>query len=116
MTGKAVCAPAIVVLPAEIDIVNSAAAGMSLLDALGNTGPIIADMTGTAFCDSTGVRMLLVAHDRAIASGSELRIVVKPGSAVIRTLAILGVDRILPIYASIEDAMPVQPCARQPTA
>jgi hypothetical protein len=59
-------------------------------------GLIIADMTGTAFCDPTGVRMLLTAHDHARASGSALRIV--------------------GIYASIEDAMPVQPCAHQPTA
>ena len=116
MTGKSACTPVIVVLPAEIDVGNSAATGMSLLDALDNPGLIIADMAGTVFCDSSGIQMLLAACDRASASGSELRIVVKPGSAVTRTMTILGVDRVLPIYASIEDAMPLQPCAHQQTA
>jgi hypothetical protein len=31
-------------------------------------------------------------------------------------MAILGVDRVLPIYAGIEDAMLLQPCADQQTA
>lgn len=116
MTGKSACTPVIVVLPAEIDIGNSTATGMRLLDALDNPGLIIADMTGTEFCDSSGIRILLAAHDRASASGCELRIAVRPGSAVTRTMAILGVDRVLPIYASVEDATAVQSCARQPTA
>jgi len=50
--------------------------------------------------------MLIVARDRAAASGCTLRIVIRPDSSVARSLAILGMDRMLPIYASVEDALP----------
>jgi len=97
---------AIVALPGEIDITNSAAIKASLLVALDGPGLVIADMTGTTFCDSSGLRMLIVARDRAAASGCTLRIVIRPDSSVARSLAILGMDRMLPIYASVEDALP----------
>ena len=97
---------AIVALPGEIDITNSAAIKASLLLVLDGPGLVIADMTGTTFCDSSGRRMLIVARDRAAASGCTLRIVIRPDSSVARSLAILGMDRVLPIYASVADAMP----------
>jgi anti-anti-sigma factor len=97
---------AIVALPGEIDITNSAAMTTSLLAVLDDPGLVIADMTGTTFCDSSGLRMLIIARDRAEASGCTLRIVIRPDGSVARSLAILGMDRMLPIYASIEDAMP----------
>jgi len=97
---------AIVALPGEIDITNSAAIKASLLLVLDGPGLVIADMTGTTFCDSSGLRMLIVARDRAAASGCTLRIVIRPDSSVARSLAILGMDRVLPIYASVADAMP----------
>lgn len=114
MTGQLGCDPIVVALPAEIDISNSTATWASLLDALDNPGLIIADMSGTAFCDSSGVRVLLAAHDRASANGSELRIVIQPGSAVTRALAVLGLDRILRIYGSFEEAAPAQSRGQEP--
>jgi anti-sigma B factor antagonist len=101
--------PAIVVLPDEIDLTNYTAATSSLLGALDNPGLVVADMTGTTFCDSAGLRMLLVADRHARASRSTLRIVIRPDSSVARSLAILGMDRMLSIYASLEDAMPARP-------
>jgi anti-anti-sigma factor len=115
MPGKPAGTPAIVALPVEIDLTNHAVAAASLLDALDNLGLVIADMTGTTFCDSAGLRMLLNAHQHASASGSTLRIVIRPGSPVARSLAILGTDRMLPIYASLEDAVRAQFGTSQPT-
>jgi anti-sigma B factor antagonist len=106
MTEETAGPRAIVALPDEIDITNSAAMTTSLLAVLDDPGLVIADMTGTTFCDSSGLRMLIIARDRAEASGCTLRIVIRPDSSVARSLAILGMDRMLPIYASIEDAMP----------
>ncbi len=97
---------AIVTLPGEIDITNSAAIKASLLPVLDGPGLVIVDMTGTMFCDSSGLRILIVARDRAEASGCTLRIVIRPASSVARSMSILGMDRMLPIYASVEDAMP----------
>ena len=106
MTEETAGPRAIVALPGEIDITNSAAIKASLLLVLDGPGLVIADMTGTTFCDSSGLRMLIVARDRAAASGCTLRIVIRPDSSVARSLAILGMDRVLPIYASVADAMP----------
>ena len=96
-------------LPVEIDLTNHAVAAAGLLDALDNLGLVIADMTGTAFCDSAGLRMLLNAYRHASVGGSTLRIVIKPGSSVARSLAILGMDSMLPVYGSLGDALSPEP-------
>jgi anti-anti-sigma factor len=96
--------PVVVTLPDEIDLNNHAAMAATLLGALDTPGVIIADMTGTTFCDSSGMRVLVAAWDRARASGSTLRIVIQPEGAVARALAILGIDTMLPVYASVHDA------------
>lgn len=114
MAGEAAGPPVIVPLPSEIDITNSSAAWASLRDMLDNRDLVIADMTGTTFCDSSGLRMLVAARDRAASSGSTLRIVVKPDGSVARVLSIAGLDRMLPIYASVREALLAHPPANPP--
>lgn len=91
-------------LPTEIDVASRGAAEADLLAAVSVPGLVIADMTGTAICDSAGMRMLLAAHDRARSTGASLRVAVTPGTSVARVMAILGVNRILSLYDSVEDA------------
>jgi anti-anti-sigma regulatory factor len=64
---------------------------------------VIADMTPTAFCDTSCFRNLLMAHEAAGAAGAQLRLVVHPG-AVWRALTMLGFDRLLSVYPSLESA------------
>ena len=67
---------------------------------------LIADMTGTASCDHAGVEAIARACQRAAISGTQVRLVVTaPG--VRRVLAIEGLDRMVPIYPSLEAAMEV---------
>lgn len=68
--------PVIVTMPGEIDLTNAAAAAADLLAALDQCGLVIADMTGTTFCDSAGLRILITARDHAADGRSTLRIVV----------------------------------------
>jgi anti-anti-sigma factor len=103
-------------LPSEIDIASCGAAGADLLAAVSAPGLVIADMTGTAMCDSAGMRMLLDAHRRACSSGATLRVAVSPGTSVARVMAILGVNRILSLYDSVEDAQAPCPAHRLPLA
>ena len=77
MTEETAGPRAIVTLPGEIDITNSAAVKASLLAVLDGPGLVIADMTSTTFCDSSGLRMLIVARDRAEARRCTLRIVIR---------------------------------------
>jgi anti-sigma B factor antagonist len=103
--------PVIVTFPAEVDLTNSAAATADVFDALSSHSLVIVDMSGTTFCDSSGMRMLLVARNHAGVSGSVLRIVITPGSAVARSLTVLGMSSMLPIYDSLHDARQAGPGA-----
>ena len=111
MTRETAHRPVIVKFPEEVDLTNSAAATAGVFDALSSHGLVIVDMSGTTFCDSSGMRMLLVARNHAGVSGSVLRIVITPGSAVARSLAVLGMSSMLPIYGSLDDAMQAGPGA-----
>jgi anti-sigma B factor antagonist len=97
--------PEIVALPAEIDIGNAVQVGEELGAALSSgTAVVIADMTLTEFCDSSGVRHLLMVHDRAVAGSAELRLVIR-SAALLRVLQVMGVDRLLHIYPSLQAAL-----------
>lgn len=108
-------APVIVALPAEIDIANCDSVGATLAASIDNAAVVIADMTATSFCDSAGMQALLAGHQRAVAAGCELRVAVRPRGGVSRVLAIVGLDRILNLYASVADATPPEPAAVQLT-
>jgi anti-anti-sigma factor len=71
---------------------------------------VVADMTATTFCDSMGVRVLVLAHRHAAARGTELRLLM-PCPRVLRVMEVLGVDAVLPIYHSREQVLagPAQP-------
>lgn len=108
MTEETAHPPVLVTLPAEIDLTNAPAIQAGLLAALDEPGLVIADMSGTTFCDSAGLRVLVIARDRARDRGSALRIIIRPDGSVARTMAILGLDRMLPVYASMQDAVLTQ--------
>jgi len=95
----------VVLLPAEIDILLADQLREVLLSVL-NRGPaaLIVDMSRTTFCDSAGVHALVRAYKRAAASSADMRLVVTaPG--VLRVLAITGVDRLIPVSASVSAAL-----------
>lgn len=98
-------APAIVVLPAEIDVCNSQWV-FDQLDSIFTAGAtvVVADLTSTVFCDSSGLRSLLMAQRRAAADGAQLRLAVAPGGSVQRVFDLMAIDRLLPVYTSRDQA------------
>jgi anti-anti-sigma factor len=104
---------AIVPLPAEIDIANAHAIGDRLLTVL-REGPavLIADMSSTTFCDSSGVRTLVQAYQQAKAASASLRLVVT-ARGVLRVLAISGADRLMDIYPSVAESVAAPAAAAQ---
>ena len=96
---------AVVTLPTEIDITISDQVREDLLAAV-NQGAelLIADLSSTTFCDSSGVSALARAFRRAQANGGEMRLVVGT-PAVHRVLSLTGVDRLLTIYPSVTAAL-----------
>lgn len=95
----------VVAAPEEIDMANAPELGSALLEAAANgPGTVVADMTRTQYCDSAGIHTLLAAHKRARADGGKLLLVV-PDAAVLRVFAIMGLDRLVPNFTSLDDAL-----------
>jgi anti-sigma B factor antagonist len=95
----------VVAAPEEIDITNAPDLRAALLaGAAAGPGRLVADMTRTRFCDSSGLHALLAAHKRAQADGGELLLAI-PDVAVLRVFAITGIDRMIPSFTSLHDAL-----------
>jgi len=95
----------VVVAPEEIDITNADALRSALLEAAaGGHDALVVDMTSTRFCDSAGLHVLIAAHKRAETEGREILLVI-PCTAVLRVFAITGVDRMIPNFTSLPEAL-----------
>jgi anti-anti-sigma factor len=96
----------VVTVPAEIDMTTADQLRATLFDlcARGHTTAVL-DMTGTQLCDPAGMRELALAHQRAQAAGGGLRLVIPAASAVLRVFTTTGLARLVPRYASREDAL-----------
>jgi anti-sigma B factor antagonist len=102
------CVP-VVAAPEAIDIGNAARLRAALLDAAAReNGTLVVDMTRTQFCDSSGLNVLVRAHKQAQAKGSEVLLVMS-AAAVLRIFAITGIDRLIPNFASLEEALAQTP-------
>jgi anti-sigma B factor antagonist len=95
----------VVAAPEEIDIANAPMLRCALLAAAARGhGTLVADLSRTRFCDSSGLHTLLAAHKRAQAEGGELLLVIGDTS-VLRVFAITGIDRMIPNFTSLADAL-----------
>ena len=95
----------VVTAPEEIDIMNAQALRSALVKAAANgSGTLVVDMTQTQFCDSSGLHALIAAHRRAEAEGREVLLVI-PGTAILRVFALTGMDRVIPSFTSLAEAL-----------
>jgi anti-sigma B factor antagonist len=99
----------VVAAPDDIDITNADGLRTALLEAasLGH-GTFVVDMSRTQFCDTAGLHALVAAHNRARAGGGQLLLVTR-GAAVDRILSITGLDRVIPNFPSLEEALAQTP-------
>ena len=95
----------LVTMPERIDHPAAAAVGEQLLTIIdGDALVLILDMTRTAACDHAGGGMLARVYQRAVVRGTELRLVATD-EKVRRVLTLTGVDRLVPLYASVAAAL-----------
>ena len=95
---------AVVALPGSIDISSARRIGGELGSALASgVTTVIADMTATTFCDSSGARILVAACEQAAADNIDMRLVV-PSAFVLRALRLMGLGR-LPVYLTLDGAL-----------
>ena len=95
---------AVLTTPDEIDLRNADSLRAALAAAAATDLPVVVvDMSGTEFCDSTGLNVLVRAKKEADADGRQLRLVVS-GAALQRILAVSGMGRLFPIFDSLDQA------------
>ena len=102
----------VVTAPEEIDITNAPELRSALLEAAADGHrTLVADMTRTRFCDSSGLHTLLAAHKRAQAEGGELLVVIPVGGAVFRIFTLTRLDEVIPCFDSLDKALLPRPAA-----
>jgi anti-sigma B factor antagonist len=96
---------AVVTLPEHIDVSNAGQIREELLSVINRGAAVlIADMTATLSCDHAGADAVVRAYQRAVVSGTQLRLVVT-APIVRRVLGVNGLDRLISIYPSLEAAI-----------
>ncbi len=97
--------PAVVAFPEHVDVSNATRIGEQL-QAVFDRGAtvVIADMSATAWCDGACVDVVARACQQAMVRRTELRLVAT-APAVRRLLAAEGLDRLVPVYSSVEAAV-----------
>ena len=96
----------VVVLPAEIDVTNAEEVYEQLVGAFApGVNTVIADMTSTVFCDSSGVHAIMHAYESAAARDVRMRLAVSSASSVRRVLELIGVGRLMPVYPTLAEAL-----------
>jgi anti-anti-sigma factor len=96
---------AVVTLPEHIDVSNAAQLRERFLSVINHGAAVlIADMTLTASCDHAAMDAVARAYQRAVVSGTQLRLVVT-APVVRRVLGLEGLDRLVSIYPSLEAAL-----------
>ena len=95
---------AVVSFPEDVSKLDATRLGVLLLEAL-NHGAVtlIADMSATVRCDQAAVDAVARAYLRAAATQTELRLVIRAGS-VLQLMSAESLDRLVPVYASLEAA------------
>jgi anti-sigma B factor antagonist len=95
----------VVAAPEEIDMTNAAGLRVALLEAAARGGgTLVVDMTRTRFCDTSGLHALVGAHQRGRAGNGRTLLVI-PDTAVLRIVAITGIDRVIPTFATLDEAL-----------
>ncbi len=96
---------AVITLPEHLDRSNADRVREQLLQVI-NRGAValIADLAAAVSCDYSGADALARAYQRAVANGTELRVVVIAG-VVRRVLSLSGLDRLVSIYPTVDAAI-----------
>jgi anti-sigma B factor antagonist len=98
--------PVVVVLPGEIDVTNCEQVYEQLVAVLApGVDTVIADMTATGFCDSSGVHAIMHAYETAAEREVVLRLAVSPHTSVRRVLQLIGIGRLMPVHESLAEAL-----------
>jgi anti-sigma B factor antagonist len=93
-------------LDGEVDLSNVEEIRALLVDAVQHeTECLILDLTGTAYLDSTGVRLLFQLAERLQGRRQQLRLVVNDEALVQRVIVLTQLDQRVPIDATVDRSL-----------
>jgi anti-sigma B factor antagonist len=97
----------IVVVTGEVDMHAAPQLSSEVIDTLDHAaGEVcVVDLSVVTFLGSAGLTALLRAAEHAEAGHEPLRIVVDSNRPVIRPLEVTGLDRVLKLYHTVEEAL-----------
>jgi len=101
----------VVTAPAEIDVTT--ADGLRAIAFEWHSrgeATVVVDLTATRFCDWVGLQELVRAHQRAVADGGGLRLVIPAGSSLQRVFG-TGLGSLVPHFATVTQALAEVPAA-----
>jgi anti-sigma B factor antagonist len=105
----------VVAAPEEIDVSNADCLHTVLREAAARGHErFVVDMTRTRFCASAGIGALARAHNRALADGGELRLVMPTSASVLRVFELTGIDQVIPHFPSLYEAVEPAPATPPP--
>lgn len=101
----------VVSLPEQVDESSAGRVREQLLRHVdGGVRLLIADMTGVISCDHAGAEALARVYERAVTSGTQLRLVIS-AVAVRKVIAISGLDRLVSVFPDLAAAQSARPPA-----
>lgn len=98
----------VVVVQGEVDMLTVGRLQVAVEEALREAAalPVVVDLTAVTYLGSHGLAALVEAASKAESCGEPLRLVVDETRAVIRPLQVSGLDEVLALYYSVEEALP----------
>jgi anti-sigma B factor antagonist len=95
---------ALLALQGDLDMLTASRLNDAVADVLAKAPSVlIVDLTAVAFLASAGMGALITAHEEA---GSSTRFgVVADGASTSRPIKLIGLDKVLSLYPTLEDAL-----------
>lgn len=88
----------------DVDIATAPHLRDRLTDAVTAYDRVVVDLEAVPFLDSTGLGVLVAAHNRAVAEGCTL-VLARPQRIVKNALRLVQVDALLDVYETLDDAV-----------
>lgn len=87
-----------------LDVVTTPALGEALEPYRRDGRWLILDLRAVDYIESPGLRLIMALQDELQAAGGKVCLVVQPESRVERTLRLIGLEQLCPVYATVRQA------------
>ncbi|MBC6457251.1 STAS domain-containing protein [Actinomadura sp. HBU206391] len=105
-------AAAVVAVSGELNLFTSGGLSAAAQAEAGDHAHVILDLAGVPFCDSSGLNSLIILYRRLQAVGGSLCLAAVP-ERLVRLLHTTGVQRLIPVYPTVDDALAHLPKSRE---